>query len=132
MVGTDQGVYRTADGGASWALMQGMAVLSTDPLALSADGGVLLAGAYRHGIHSTPDGGETWSPLGLQQMASHAVVDVALSPAYAADRTAFAVLGSTVGIGAGVYRTTDGGGNWHLVYSTDYLGAVAISPGYAA
>jgi photosystem II stability/assembly factor-like uncharacterized protein len=132
LVGTDQGVYRTVDGGATWKLMQGLTTLPTGPLALSANEDLLLAGAHGHGIHATSDSGESWIPLGLQQMGYHAIMDAAFSPAYAADRTIFAALGSTISIGAGVYRTTDGGTTWELVHSTDYLGAVAVSPRYAS
>lgn len=131
LVGTAQGVYRTVDGGATWALAQGLAVLSTEPLALSVQDDLLLAGTYRHGIYGTSDSGESWIPLGLQGMGYYAVVDAAFSPAYAIDRTAFAALVSTTSIGAGVYRTMDGGATWELVRSTDYVGAVAVSPQYA-
>jgi photosystem II stability/assembly factor-like uncharacterized protein len=131
LAGTARGVYRTVDGGATWALAQGLTALSTGSLAPSAQGDLLLAGAYRHGIYGTTDGGENWTPLGLQEMGSYAVVDAALSPAYPGDRTAFAALASTVSIGAGVYRTADGGTTWELVHSTDSVDAVAISPQYA-
>ncbi|UCC64062.1 MAG: hypothetical protein JSV36_03100, partial [Anaerolineae bacterium] len=132
LAGTDQGVYRTSDGGATWALTQGLTTLPTEPLALSADESLLLAGTRGHGIYATSNRGRSWAPLGLQQMGHHAVVAAAFSPAYVADGTIFAALGSTIGIGAGLYRTIDAGTNWELVYSTDYLGAVAVSPRYAS
>jgi photosystem II stability/assembly factor-like uncharacterized protein len=132
LVGTAEGVYRTADGGTTWARTDGMATLSTSPLAYSAAANLLLAGAPNHGLYGSDDGGESWFPLGLQEGTwYYSISDVAVSPAYATDRTSFAAWASGVGIGASVYRTTDGGATWELVYSTDYVGALAISPRYA-
>ena len=132
LVGTDQGVFRTTDGGATWALSQGPTPLSTEPIALSADESLLVTGAYRHGVYGSIDGGGSWVPLGLQEMGYYRIADVALSPAYATDGTMFAALDSTVTIGGMVRRTTDGGATWDLVYSTDYVGALAVSPQYAS
>jgi photosystem II stability/assembly factor-like uncharacterized protein len=133
LVGTTEGVYRTADGGATWTRSDGLATLSTSPLAHSPGVNLLLAGASNHGLYGSNDGGESWFPLGLQGGTwYYTISDVAISPAYAADQTIFAAWTSGVSIGGNIYRTTDGGATWERVYSTDYVGALAISPQYAA
>jgi photosystem II stability/assembly factor-like uncharacterized protein len=130
LAGTAQGVYRTTDGGATWALSQGMTALSAEPLALSASPRLLAAGTHLHGIYGSDDSGVSWFPLGLQEMSSFNIPDVAISPNYANDRTMFAVLQSSVTMGGSVYRTLDGGATWERVWGTGYVGPLAISPRY--
>jgi len=133
LVGTDEGVYRTGDGGVTWVRAEGMAPLATGPLALSAGEGLLVTGTSQHGIHGTTDGGDSWFPLGLQDRWAGRITGVALSPAYPADGTMFAVVLNTMSIGANLYRTADGGHTWEPVYSTGYLGpSLALSPAYAS
>src|SRR5206468_2647216 len=66
-------------------------------------------------ILRSDDGGLTWQSLGMPFRTGY-VVGLAVSPAYAADRTVFAVTSSTMlqaGIGdLVVWRSTDGGGRW--------------------
>ena len=132
LVGTDLGVYRTTDGGATWMQGQGLATLSTWPIALSPDENLLLTGARHHGIYGSTDGGASWLPMGLQGWGwYHSISDVAISPAYASDGTLFAAWASGVSIGGAIYRTTDGGATWEPAYSTDFIGELAISPRYA-
>jgi len=70
--------------------------------------------------------------MGLQAGGWHYnIPDVAISPVYASDGTLFAAWASVFSIGGTIYRTTDGGTTWEQIYSTDYVGALAISPQYA-
>jgi photosystem II stability/assembly factor-like uncharacterized protein len=133
LVGTDVGVYRTTDGGATWTLGQGLATLDTGPIAFSPEADLLLTGARNHGVYGSTNGGASWLPMGLQGGGwYYNIPDVAISPDYAADETLFAAWGSGVSIGGAVYRTTDRGATWELVYSTDHIGGLAVSPQYAA
>jgi photosystem II stability/assembly factor-like uncharacterized protein len=132
LVGTDLGVYRTTDGGATWARGQGLATLSAWPIAFSPSGNLLLTGARNHGVYGSTDTGASWLPMGLQAGGWHYnIPDVAVSPVYATDGTLFAAWDSVFSIGGAIYRTTDGGTTWEQIYSTDYVGALAISPQYA-
>ncbi|NIQ57567.1 MAG: hypothetical protein GWN71_30500, partial [Gammaproteobacteria bacterium] len=132
LVGTDLGVYRTTDGGATWARGKGLATMDTRPLAYSPGAGLLLTGARNDGVFGSTDGGSSWLPMGLQGGGWYdRIPDVVISPNYAADGTLFAAWASGVSIGGAIYRTTDGGATWESVYSTDYVGGLAISPRFA-
>jgi photosystem II stability/assembly factor-like uncharacterized protein len=132
LAGTNQGVYRTTDGGTTWTLSEGLTTLGTRPIALSGGEELLATGTSGHGIYGSSNGGTSWFPMGLQNTSTSSVAALAFSPTYATDQTAFAALGSNLGIGAEIERTTDGGATWEMVYSTDSVGALAISPQYAS
>ncbi len=126
LIGSAQGVYRSTDGGATWARMPGYTSLSTSSLAMSADDAVWLAGTS-NGLYVTTDHAATWVPFGSPRRY---IYQVAVSPVYAADHTAF-MEGSYGGMGASLLRTTDGGATWQSVRSLDYSGGLALSPQYA-
>ena len=127
LVGTSQSVYRSIDGGATWARMQGVRLLNASPLALTVDDAQWFAGTG-NGVYVSPDRGQTWSPLGS---LSATINELAASPAYAFDHTVFATASYAGSGGVGIYRTTDGGETWKQVRSSNYSGALAISPQYA-
>lgn len=61
LAGVSNGIYRSSDRGASWALA---AELPGVVLALSGNDQVLLAGLHNAGIYRSTDGGLTWTPAG--------------------------------------------------------------------
>jgi photosystem II stability/assembly factor-like uncharacterized protein len=82
-------------------------------------------------VQDRPQG--DWIGFGFQRADwSFTISDVEFSSTYDQDGTAFASWASGTGIGGAVHRTTDGGASWESVFSTDYIGDVAISPAYAA
>ena len=107
---------------------------ATDGLALAggAQTGPSMPGGY--GIARTTDGGETWKLLQDEQHR-WAVFDLAISPNFTADRTAFA------GTDVGLLRSTDRGDTWTWLYnglpdcthgSTCAIGRVRLSPTFGA
>ncbi len=132
LAGTDRGVYRTADGGVTWHLARELATLSSGPVALSPDEELLIAGAYRHGVYGSLDGGASWSALGVLPSVYYGITSLAISPAYATDRTLFVAQVSQESIGANIQRSRDGGAVWQQVYSTGYIPSLAMSPYYDA
>jgi Beta-propeller repeat len=76
---SDAGLFRSVDGGASWALLQLWMPVSA--LAIDSASQTLYAGApdwYPAGIFSSADGGETWTDTGLP--FGNAVSSLAVSP----------------------------------------------------
>lgn len=137
LAGTPGGVYRLLSSDPATGIVRqptaGFVPLSTSPLAWSADANLLLTGTSNHGVYGSEDGARSWSPRGLQ--AGHgydAIVDVAISPGYEQDQTMYAAWSDGTGIGGSVYRTTDGGGDWEVVYTIDHIPDVELSPHYDA
>jgi photosystem II stability/assembly factor-like uncharacterized protein len=126
LIGSAQGVYRSTDGGATWARMPGYAALSASSLVMSTDDAVWLTGTS-NGLYASTDHAATWVSYGAPRRF---IYQIAVSPAYAADHTAF-VEGSYGGMGASLLRTTDGGATWQSVRSLNYSGGLALSPQYA-
>jgi photosystem II stability/assembly factor-like uncharacterized protein len=115
------GIYRTTDGGSTWA------PAAYDPGAgiphriRHVNSSLLLGTASEWTIRST-DGGASWTKI----VDGGPYFDLALNPA--APDTAFATYSD--GTTAHVVRTTDGGLSWHLVgpaVANALRGAVAIS-----
>jgi photosystem II stability/assembly factor-like uncharacterized protein len=147
--GTSSGIYRSLDRGVHWYQRgDGLSRLTVRALAIApGDPNTLLAGTsffehlrfdtsapgeYDGSLQLSADGGQTWHDVSgrLEQ-----VQNVAFSPGFAADRTAFAAAGTLGQHGyadGGVYRSTDGGQNWTKVLSDRICHALAISPNFAA
>ncbi len=87
--GTNDGVFRSIDGGDSWSPVTGLAVGWTEGLAVSPDYAndrTVFAGA-EDGMFRSTDGGNSWSVIA--GLASTYVDSLAVSPDYANDRTVF-------------------------------------------
>jgi photosystem II stability/assembly factor-like uncharacterized protein len=120
---TWSGLFRSADGGATWAwvesLFSGFPGAVTE-VALSPDfvsSGHMMAQDGR--LNVSQDGGQTWS------VVAQAFGQPTYSPNFATDQTIFG------GGSSGVYKSVDRGLTWTGVYSAS-ITAVAVSPNYAA
>src|SRR5690606_39421872 len=66
-------VYRSADGGQSWSLVQRLGSESGVYSLVDLGGGVVLAGTASNGqVYRSPDGGQSWSLV--QQLGSETTV----------------------------------------------------------
>jgi photosystem II stability/assembly factor-like uncharacterized protein len=125
------GLQRSVDRGATWQLMYGQGG-QPNPRALAVspnfvnDSTVLLGMAGQHpGVYVSTDGGETWGPSALTGVS---IISIAISPAFATDRTAFAASPTN-----GVYQSTDGGMTWNPVGTNSMqMALVAVSPSFAS
>ena len=102
---TALGVYKTTDGGLTWApANDGLTTLEVMVLAIDpSDPDVLYAGTA-DGVFKTDDGAGTWTPIGLDGISVH---DLAVDPSDSNRIYA--------GSNAGVSKTNDGGNNWYMV-----------------
>lgn len=104
VVGTENGVYESTDGAASWHHVGGEGIEVLDLQQSRTDPDVWIAGGYRSGLLLSRDGGRTWT-AGPDALGSNSIHGVAIDPTDA-DRMA------AVGWGTGVYVTDDGGRSW--------------------
>ncbi len=131
-LGTHTGLYRSEDGGLTWAKVQvpvhghGLDVMAIVAHPVEAD--VLYVGTHEAGVIKTADGGKTWVAVntGLRGLDVHGL---AIDPNVPSKL--HALVRET---GAGVYRTTDGGQTWVRVDDgpageTKVLGSVNIPTG---
>jgi photosystem II stability/assembly factor-like uncharacterized protein len=130
------GVYRSMDGGKSWAHLgleetQSIGRIAIDPtnpeVVYVAALGHLWGANPERGLYKTTDGGNSWSKV-LFIDQDTGVVDVVINPrspnilyaaTYQRRRTAWGFNGG--GPGSAIYKTSDGGRNWQKL--TDGLPA---------
>ena len=131
-LGAHAGLFRSADGGLTWAEVAlpvkhhapDVMAVASDPR----DARVLYVGTHEAGVLKTTDGGATWLPVntGLKGLDVHGL---------AIDPNAPVKLHAAVReMGAGLYRTSDGGQQWVRVDDgpageTKVLASVNIATG---
>lgn len=126
-VATNESVYKTRDGGASWERVstelsaRRVLTLAIDPLHPA----TVYAGTMGDAVYKSPDGGQRWLPhnVGLKEHIS--VVNQFIFDSRGSE-TLYAA--TTVG----VFRTTDGGRNWEErmagMKEVHYVVTIAQSP----
>jgi photosystem II stability/assembly factor-like uncharacterized protein len=133
------GIYRSSDGGATWALVLGGAA-GTEVLFDVSDANVAYAalgspaGSPLNGVYKSVDGGATWANMsGIGATAIPAALGGRIRLAQAASKpsTMFAAVSrSYTGANGvfqedaalGVFKTTDGGATWNTTSAPDYCG----------
>ncbi len=128
------GVFKTTDGGATWAAVSnGLTNLTVYVLGISPafpSDTLVMAGTNYSGLFRSTDGGASWAQM-PSPLNSGEIRAIAFSPAFATDRTLFVSRGNTDAL----YRSTDGGATWTDIRAnigSVSVGAVAVSPAFAA
>jgi photosystem II stability/assembly factor-like uncharacterized protein len=136
--GSDGGVWKTTDFGASWTpLTDHWPSLEVSSLAIDpVDPNIIYAGTGDHhyssfggfGIMKSTDGGQTWSQKGLSVLGNAAVSAIAIHPDD--PNIVFATSGNGGGNPGKILRSTDRGETWSQVVAvtTNYCG-VSIGAG---
>lgn len=135
--GTDNGVYKSTDGGSSWTQVNnGLTTTDVRSMAISpnfASDNTLFAGTWGGGLFKSTDGGGNWSSVN-NGITSNNIYTVAFSTNYAVDDTVFAGAHGGADPG-GVYKSTDSGANWaeanNGIPNNSNVQAIAFSPNYA-
>lgn len=119
--GAADGVFRSTDGAATW--MQSNAGLPTDPgffvQAIGRAGSNVLLGTSE-GIFESSDHGSSWT----QTNVPYGTSGFAAEPGFA-----YAIVSSGVFTTTGIYRSTNGGVTWGLVFPTMQITPSAIAAG---
>ena len=133
------GVWRTRNAGQTWQpLMQHERASAIGALAVApSNPKILYAGtgqegsrydlAPGEGVYRSADGGDSWSPVGLE--ATRQIGAILVDP-HDPDRVLVAAIGHAFGPNPerGVYLTTDGGRRWQpVLQSGDSVGAVDLA-----
>ncbi len=122
------GIYRSADGGASWQSLgltgsDRIGRIAIDPanpqrMFAAAAGNLFVPGGQR-GLYRTTDGGATWQLVLAGANTTTGAIDVTITPGnpnriYAAMWDHRRQPNGRVygGVGSGIYRSTDGGATW--------------------
>ena len=129
--GTGTGVFRSNDGGESWAPV-------TEDYADADVTGIAISPNYRRdrivfaatniGLLRTTDGGNEWTELD-RGIDTDEIRAVGVSSTYARDRTVFA--GGPQGFG---YKSTDNGNSWNRIdyeFDGETIASIATGPDFA-
>jgi photosystem II stability/assembly factor-like uncharacterized protein len=132
LIGTNDGVWRSTDGGQTFVRSAGFVDLQVYALA-AADNSLasdLYAGT-EFGVWRRSGG--KWESLnpGFEGGGTPVVRSLALSPAFAQDQTIFVSGGSEVGLGSSVYRSTNRGRTWQSMTTVEYTNQIVVSPAFA-
>ncbi len=136
------GVFRSTDGGASWApIFDETGVLSIGDIEIDpVNPDIIYVGTGEanasgdsfagNGMYRSTDAGDTWTSIGLED--SRHIGRIVIDPSDT-DRIFVAVMGGlwSTGTNRGVYRTTNAGANWEqILYISDTTSIVdlAIDP----
>jgi len=107
-IGSASGVYRSTNQGVNWTLVSQGLPADGQTTVLTAAGGRLHAG-FNQGLYASTDFGDTWSYRGQGTSAIRGVGSLLAS----SDRVLVG-LQTNGGLGRGVWKTTDEGGDWTM------------------
>ncbi|HLF26887.1 MAG TPA: hypothetical protein VJG32_11165 [Anaerolineae bacterium] len=116
-VGSSQGLFKTADGGAIWQEVKNIGAGKTGyviGLAISpnyANDGMLIVSLKGRGLFQSEDGGETFTAIGSDLISANQSIElIRFSGSYAADHALLAASDEAL------FRSPDGGTTWAIIH----------------
>jgi len=130
--GTEDGLFKSTDGGATWsAKINGLPRSDHEPDAYvhslvidPAESATIYAGLARYGVYKSTDRARFWAPANAGLPLQGVVQSLAIAPS--TPDTVYAATSSD-----GVYKTTDGGGTWSAVNTglgDPHVQSLAVDP----
>lgn len=120
-VGGGGGVFKSADGGATWAAKSDawpflqsycVAVDPVDPNVVYAGTGDYQQGSYAFGLMKSTDGGNNWTNYGAAQFGVGVITKLVIDPA---DHNVILASVARGGAARGIWRSTNAGASWTQV-----------------
>jgi photosystem II stability/assembly factor-like uncharacterized protein len=125
---TSEGVYKSTDAGGSWTLSNPV-LMAMDVVISSSDTTILISShgnlnsSPNPGLYMSFDAGGSWSKIdGGLPASNFGRTALAISPSNPSYVYAGISNGAT-STAIGLYRSTNGGGNWNLMTTTNYVGS---------
>jgi len=126
-LGTNHGIYKSVDGGTTFAVLAGMGARNVHSLIIDRNAGqTLYAGtdpSTDPGVWKTADGGSTWAQINSGLPGSIGVFVLALDPN--ASSTLYAGVGSSP---YSLWKTTNTGQSWQQLGNTDSIYSISVDP----
>ena len=121
--GTQAGIFKSTNSGATWVSVGGDLLKSRVVRSLAVhpvSGQVVYAGSYGRGIYKSTNGGATWKWMD-NDFGYEIVWQVAIDPLH--PNTVYACVGD-----AGFYKSTNGGATWKSMGRGGYSTGLAFDP----
>jgi photosystem II stability/assembly factor-like uncharacterized protein len=132
LAASNNGIYRSTDGGTTWTLAFTGMVQDLRPT--PGNFSTLYATQYGVGVLKSTDGGVTWK-ISNTGMSPTGRIEIAVSPVNTS-RVVASSQGTLSGVNSDLYVSNDGGATWSLVtlkigtQTVDYLASTAGSQGW--
>ena len=129
-----QGIFKTTNGGTTWALLpKSASIIYTNKLLMSAVNPGVIYAATSLGIYTSPDAGATWTLMSLNtSQAYFGCQDLALRTDTGKDYLYASCTGRNSSAAHAIWRNPDtaGSGTWTQVFTAAHMGrtSLAVAP----
>lgn len=127
-IGSELGVHKSGDGGATWS-QTGLRSRSVTSLNIDRDNPATLYAAADRGIYKTTDGGATWGEANIGLPAQRTAISFIVDPS--ASRTLYAAVADGMAPVASLYKSTDGAATWRLLttyFDRNLIRSLVVDP----
>jgi len=122
-------VWKSTDGGSTWAVASNGLPQGRPVLVMDTGNSIIYCAVYGEGVYKTSNGGTSWEAINNGIGANIAYAwDISISPTN--PQILYLALNTIDGLGAGIYKTTNGGQSWSLLENapTEDVLCIEIDP----